>query len=326
MLDIYFESNYGKLYETVENGESIVFEYESQHGKIKHIFIKREIPTLINDELYYDIVTPYGYGGPIIVDATNISEIVTEFELAFKKYCLENNIVSEFIRFHPIVENYSDFERVYDTTYLRNTVGTNMEYEEVFATEFSKSTRKTIRRSLRDGITYETIENPTNLKSFMDVYYSTMDRNKATDYYYFDKKYFNDFLKYFNDKLLLVNVKMDDEIIASSLNLIGNNILHVHLSGTLTEYIKYSPAYIIKYATVEWAKDQQIDVIHYGGGTTNGSEDSLFKFKKIFGQNTEFEFHIGKKVWNEEIYDLLCSENNIDKSIEFFPAYRYNGE
>src|SRR5699024_251270 len=113
MLDIYFESNYGKLYETVENGESIVFEYESQHGKIKHIFIKREIPTLINDELYYDIVTPYGYGGPIIVDATNISEIVTEFELAFKKYCLENNIVSELIRFNYIVDNYIDFVRLF---------------------------------------------------------------------------------------------------------------------------------------------------------------------------------------------------------------------
>src|SRR5699024_5496764 len=319
MLDIYFESNYGKLYETVENGESIVFEYESQDGKIKHIFIKREIPTLINDEVYYDIVTPYGYGGPLIVESINKVELVKGFEREFKKYCLENNLVSEFIRFHPILKNYSDFESVYDTKYLRQTVGTSMNHEDVFTKEFSKSTRKTIRRSLRDGITYEFIENPNNLKSFMDIYYSTMDRNKATDYYYFDENYFGSFQEYFNDKLLLVNVKIDNKLIASSLNLIGSEILHVHLSGTLTEYMKYSPAYIIKYATVEWAKDQQIDVIHYGGGTTNSSEDSLFKFKKRFGQNTEFEFHIGKKVWNEEIYDSLCSENNIDKSIEFFP-------
>ena len=62
--DIYFDNNYGKLYEKVENGIAKVFEYEDENGKITNQFIVREIPEKIDGKIYYDIVTPYGYGGP----------------------------------------------------------------------------------------------------------------------------------------------------------------------------------------------------------------------------------------------------------------------
>jgi len=58
--DIYFDPNYAKLYETMENGKSEVFKYNSPLGKIYHIFIKREIPFSVDSETYYDLVTPYG--------------------------------------------------------------------------------------------------------------------------------------------------------------------------------------------------------------------------------------------------------------------------
>ena len=44
MIDIYFDENYGKLYEEIENGKSEVFEYKTNYGHIRHMFIKREIP------------------------------------------------------------------------------------------------------------------------------------------------------------------------------------------------------------------------------------------------------------------------------------------
>ena len=56
MLDIYFEAQYGKLYEKMENGNVEIFEYEDENGKISNQFIKRKIPTI---EEYYDITTPY---------------------------------------------------------------------------------------------------------------------------------------------------------------------------------------------------------------------------------------------------------------------------
>src|SRR5690606_4634354 len=114
--DIYFEKNYGKLYEKLEKGTSDIFEYNSSIGSVRHMFIKREIPLSVNGEIYFDLVSPYGYGGPIITEYKLgcKSELLKGFENDFKKYCSDNKIVSEFVRFHPIICNAIDFKGIYN--------------------------------------------------------------------------------------------------------------------------------------------------------------------------------------------------------------------
>src|SRR5699024_3111365 len=161
--------NYGKLYEDVENGKSVVFEYESSYGKIQHTFIKRKIPLKVKNDVYYDIITPYGYGGPIVLEANNKEILLKEFEEKFEKYCYENNIVSEFVRFHPVIQNVQDFSEIYDVNPIRNTVGTNIkDYEDPFQEEFSKSCRKNVRRALRNDVGYKITEKPNDIKSFLE--------------------------------------------------------------------------------------------------------------------------------------------------------------
>src|SRR5690625_540875 len=224
MLDIYFEENYGKLYEEHEQGISEVFEYESSNGTVRTVFIKREIPTLVEGEKYYDIVTPYGYGGPVITkltDGASKEDLVKEFMAEFNTYCLENNIVSEFVRFHPILENALDFKSVYDATFLRRTVGTTIRPDEdPLAAEFSRRTRKTVRRSVREGLTYKIERKPENIDDFYEIYYSTMDRNKAGEYYYFEKDYFENLLKHFRENIIIAKVFYKGKIIAMSLNFV----------------------------------------------------------------------------------------------------------
>ena len=193
MIDIYFEPNYGKICEKIENGKCEIFEYSSGLGTVYHMFIKREIDTKIDDTVWYDLITPYGYGGPVIKECRKDcrAELIKEFEYEFEKYCKENRIVSEFIRFHPIVGNANDFKDMYHVSYIRNTVGTNLaDFVDPFQSEFSKSCRKNIRRALKAGVSYRITKNPSNLDNFKKIYYSTMDRNKADDFYYFDDDYF----------------------------------------------------------------------------------------------------------------------------------------
>ena len=54
--DIYFDINYGKLYETMENGKAEIFEYEDDNGKVSNQFILRKIPTEVDGIQYFDIV------------------------------------------------------------------------------------------------------------------------------------------------------------------------------------------------------------------------------------------------------------------------------
>lgn len=325
MIDIYFEPNYGKLYEKIEDGICEVFEYNCELGNIYHMFIKREIPLQINNKTYFDLVTPYGYGGPLITECKegDRKELVLEFEHYFAKYCEENNIISEFVRFHPVVGNALDFKEIYKIENIRKTVGTNIiDYKNPITSEFSKSARKTIRRSMNAGVSFNIIEKPESIHNFKEIYYSTMKRNNASDYYYFDDDYFDECLELFQNHIILVEVLYQEKVIAAGFYFVYGKYIHAHLSGTLKDYLHLSPAYIIKYATAKWAKNNDVHFIHYGGGITNSSDDSLYQFKKKFGKNTDFDFYIGKRIWDKEVYEELCKLKNVDDNIEFFPAYR----
>ncbi|RKQ34283.1 GNAT family N-acetyltransferase [Oceanobacillus halophilus] len=325
MNDIYFEENYGKLYEDIENGKSEVFEYNSSIGKVFHLFIKREIPFSVNGKKYYDLVTPYGYGGPLIIECKEgyRVELVKNFEDEFQKYCNDNDIVSEFVRFHPIEGNAIDFKECYEINHIRNTVGTNLvDFNDPFQSEFSKSCRKNIRKALKEDISYKITKAPTDISEFKKIYYSTMNRNNADDYYYFNDDYFNRSVKLFRDNLLLVEAIYQGQTIAMGFYFIYGETIHIHLSGTLSEFLYLSPAYILRFAVTEWGKKNGYRLIHHGGGRTNDPKDSLFSFKKQFGKNTEFEFYIGKKIWNKYIYEKLCEINKVVEEDNYFPAYR----
>ena len=75
-----------------------------------------------------------------------------------------------------------------------------------------------------------------------------------------------------------------------------------------------------------WGKENGFDFIHYGGGTSSSREDPLFVFKKKFSQNTEFPFYVGKKIWNMDVYEVLCRDVNINKQSDYFPLYRNKAE
>ena len=321
--DIYFEEVYGKSCELIQEGKLDTFKYESEDGFISNMFIKRKINGFDLDKEYYDIATPYGYGGPIINELKGDKKrLLEEYDKEFSEYCRDNNIVSEFVRFHPIIENVKDFEDIYDTIFLRKTVGTNLkDNKDPFMDEFSRSTRKNIRRALKKGICYEIIEKPVELEKFIDIYYSTMDRNNAKDFYYFDHDYFQFLIDNMNDYILNINIYLEDTCISSGIYFVYEKFLHCHLSGTKSEYLKYSPAYILRYALMEWGVEHDMYYIHHGGGTTNDPEDGLFLFKKNFTKDTFFDFYIGKKIFNKEIYDLLVEKTNT-KDSDFFPQYR----
>lgn len=333
--DIYFRDGYGKVNEKIEGGTAQIFRFNCEYGVIVHQFIKRRIPETITggrDDLY-DIITPYGYGGPLIidVDTDNKDELTEEFGRAFGEYCADNRIVSEFIRFYPVYRNHEPMEKIYNPICVRHTVGTDLAgYEDPVAAEFSKSCRKNIRRCINRGITYKVTEHPEKLDGFKEVYYSTMKRDKAEDFYYFGDDYFNGLISRFRDNLLFVEAIYENKTIAAGIYFISDGIIDIHLSGTLSDYLGLNPAYVLRYAVTVWGKEHGYSMIHHGGGTSNAPDNSLYLFKKQFGQNTEFEFYVGKKVWNRQIYDELCRNAGIESNSgditksAFFPEYRGN--
>ncbi|WP_407946503.1 peptidoglycan bridge formation glycyltransferase FemA/FemB family protein [Planococcus antarcticus] len=324
--DLYFKENYCRLYEEIEGGTCEVFEFENDLGSIRHMFMKREIPVEYKENTYYDLTTPYGYGGPLIThlrDGGQKEKLVAHFSKAFRAYCAEHNIISEFVRFHPIKENAKDFTSCFDVHFRRHTTGVTLKgFEDPVQEEFSSSTRKKIRKALRDGVTYRITVNPDNLEQFKEIYLKTMERIGADPMYFFNEAYFSNCLKYFGDQLVLVEVLHESRVIGTELHFHTGPILHTHLSGSLDEYSHLNPVYVMTYAIALWAKQQGVELIHSGGGLTTASDDSLYLFKKKFGRNTEFDYYTGYKIWNEEIYQQLAELSKARPAKEFFPAYR----
>ena len=225
------------------------------------------------------------------------------------------------MRFHPIIQNALDFKDLYGAEYDRHTVGTDLTCDDPIQMEFSKSARKYIRRAIKAGVTWDVIEKPEDVSEFIDIYYSTMDRDKAKGFYYFPQRYFEECVRLFGDHIILVRALYEGKVIAEGFYITYGNTIHAHLSGTLKEYISLSPAYVIKYATVVWGKEHGYKLIHYGGGTSNNPENSLFQFKCKFTKGTQFDFYIGRKIWNPEIYQKLV-ELTGKFDTKFFPKYR----
>lgn len=324
--DIYFEPAYARLYEDADS-MAVEYRFSCPLGEITNLFLKRRIPiTLPDKKQYYDLITPYGYGGPVIRRLENGADkeaLIAAYMEDFQRYAGENRIVSEFVRFHPIVGNGVDFQKAYQSIFDRKTVGTTLTYEDVIAVEFSKHRRKDIRRILKNpDIRYEVNEHPDTLDDFVEVYYSTMDRDNAGEYYYFGKEYFRSILETLGDHVITGKVYLKDKLIAMGVYFRYGKYLHAHLSGTLSDYLEYSPAYILKYALALYGHEKGYEVIHYGGGSSNSPDNGLYKFKREFGQNTEFDFIIAKKIWNEDQYRRLCTAVDGDLDSHFFPAYR----
>ncbi|UJF26099.1 hypothetical protein [Planococcus sp. 107-1] len=151
LKDIYFEKPYARLYEAIEKGISEVFEFQHPLGSIRHLYIRCELDTRLGGQTYYEIKTPYGYGGPLISDCLERDKpfLVKEFQAAFQKYCNEQRIVREFVRFHPVFSNAEDFADCYDVSFKRKTTGTNLALsEDPVQAEFSKSCRRNIKKAL----------------------------------------------------------------------------------------------------------------------------------------------------------------------------------
>ncbi len=325
--DIYFQKEYGMISEFIEKGTSQTYEFESSDGAIQSMFIVREIPFLIDGRQYYDLITPYGYGGPVIKRLTGEKErLLREYEAAFQEYCNEHDIISEFVRFHPMAENGPDFAPIYHSEMIRHTVGTNLkDYDDPVQSEFSKESRKKIRRLLKNGMEFKITKGPINIDQFKKAYYATMDRNKAMEFYYFTDQYYKSCIDMFRENTVLVETLYKGETIAAGYYFIWNKAIHTHLSGTLTEYLFLSPEYILNYAITVWGKEHGYEMIHRGGGRSSAPDDTLYTFKKQFGRNTEFDFYIGRRIWNQTIYRraVEIKESQTGKSdADYFPQYR----
>ena len=64
------------------------------------------VDVLVDDMRYFDIITPYGFNGPVIIDCKEgeAKNLVADFDTAFSQYCTDHHIIAEYIRFFAVAQ------------------------------------------------------------------------------------------------------------------------------------------------------------------------------------------------------------------------------
>ena len=320
--EVFLNPKYAQLYNT-KNQTAKCAIYDDEKTIILYVFIQRKIDIELDEYTYYDIITPYGYGGPCY-SGIKCEYTEQKFNDLFKVWCRENKIISEFIRF-----TLFDDQLIYYPGKIENNnfnIICNLEKdEETIWKDFKHKVRTNVRKAISNGVTVRTDENGDSIEDFLEIYYHTMDRNNAKDFYYFSKDYFNSIIKNLKDNYIIVNVINDSEIISTELILISQETMYSFLGGTKSEYFNLRPNDLLKYEAILWGKKNGMKKYVLGGGYE--VYDRLYDYKLSFEPKGVYSFKVGKRIFNKKIYNLITDKVLADKSEEeiernYFPLYR----
>jgi hypothetical protein len=309
LRDIYFQPEYAALHRFREDTRALLFAFESAGQQWLYPFLLQPIKRIGEHELeesWFDIETPYGYGGPLT--STTDAEFLAAAHGAFTGWCLDEKVVAEFVRLHPLLRNESWVDPRMEVVYDRETVSLNLRgFDALGADElpFDKMTRYMLRRAEGLGISVEACPVEEYFDEFVRLYKLTMERLEADDYYYFSDDYFDGLRRLINDAgWLLAAQDENGELVAAALFLKGETRLHYHLSASdPSRRLPGATNKLIQQAAMLGSREG-FEVLHLGGGITSAPDDSLLKFKRKMGKDAH-AFYIGKRIHQPRVYESL---------------------
>jgi serine/alanine adding enzyme len=306
--DAYFLREYVESGRVLEGGEPAFLHLADTGGDV--IFTG-----LVRDGR--DLITPYGYGGPLAVGDTPPIE---RFYELYDRWCSDRGIVTSFVRFHPLLGNHRqapDGPNV-RVEVLGTTIGWRLDLHDDLMEGLHPKHRNKVRKACKAGVEVTAHPAPADLDDFIALHEETMRRQEASDFYFFSDEYWRS-LQALGEHLVRFDGRLDGDLVASALCLATAPWLHYHLSATDDRAREAAAANLVVFEAGAWAKEGGFTRFHLGAGV-GWSHGSLYEFKQRFDPGGDVEGAIGKFVHNPARYAALGG--NPDDLSGFFPAYR----
>lgn len=341
-MDIHYIPEYALIYK-LTFGQDILLSFFGDHDNfIIAPFMRTNLNLLpfMKDNLdqpdFYDIESLYGYGGPLAYLSGNNEgvrrELFSEFYNTFHEHCLKNNIVDEYIRYHPLLKNYNPVQRFnhVDLTFVKPVIYIDLLQSETDLWKgVCRGHRSSINKARSIGVTIERRRpDDEGLNTFQEIYNETMKRNKANSQWYLPPNYFRNCVKCLTEShTSLFNAMYGGQIIASYLILHGFQTAYYHFGGSREEDFKLRANNLLIYEIAIWAKKKGYKWFHLGGGIH--PNDGVYRFKAGFSKK-QTGLYSSNNIHNQKKYNQICAiKKSWDfshhiKSIQtnFFPAYK----
>jgi hypothetical protein len=318
--DIFLNPSYSALYER-QGIKATAFIYEASGSTVVYPFLLHNLSLLPffpqRSAPAYHIETPYGYGGPVVIEGIPTEHLYQQFYEAFGLWVKEKDVVSEFVRFDLFSEARQYFPGKVELHNHNIVLDLTPSIEDIW-TGFDHKVRKNVHKAILKGV--EVVVDPLGIQldQFLENYYHTLQRRNAAKRYYFGKEFFQQINQTLSGKYCYFHSTHRGKVVSSELVLISGSTIYSFLGGTLANYFHLRPSDLLKYRIIEWAKENGCHKFVIGGG--HQPHDGIFAFKKAFAPNGLVPFYVGKNIHNQEVYNKLAEASGKEQG-DFFPAF-----
>lgn len=310
--DVYFLPEYLLAYEAEERGEACCALAMSGDAIWMYPYLRCSIPMTdkyLEGKVFYDIQSPYGYGGPVVNKAGENEAFLYEAWRYFTDWCGHVGVVGEFCRFHPLLDNHHWAPPEMCVIEDRKTVviDLNIYPNRIWNDSYFRVQRNMIRRAEREGYEYHTLPSLKQMSWFVPMYTQVQEVLQAGSETRFRKTYFESLVQGLGEKTWLGIVKKGTDIVAAVLVLEGELFAHSHLMAYGSGRATAGMTNLLYHGVAFEAAKRGLNALHMGGGKTKDDNDRLFYFKKSLGQGRRM-FYIGTRCHNSELYKRIGTQ------------------
>jgi hypothetical protein len=327
--DVYFLPEYLQAYLNSPDITACCAVYKNGEAMLLYPFLQSRIPRnedAPHAENLQDIQSAYGYGGPVVNVAGEDPRFLQEAWRAFSAWCAAQQIVSEFVRFHPLLDNVRWAPQSMKTFQDRLTVPIMLQsYESAMRdTSYYRVHRQMLSKAERMGFSFHALPALSELSWFVPLYQETQDFLRAGSETRFGMDYFKALADGFGDRSWLGVVKQSDTVAAAALVLEGPAYLHSHLMGYRRDIPTAGMTNLLYHGISVAGASRGKAILHMGGGRTANEQDSLFRFKESLSPERA-GFWLGTLCHDQLQYDALALEwenKNGPRPKNYFQFYR----
>jgi serine/alanine adding enzyme len=345
--DSYYRPGYARACETAGHGKALGLLLETSSVRALLPILLRPLSSLAfcaTSDLY-DVITPYGYGGLLLlseVDPPSPAQF-HELFLCLQQWCKQAKVISCLVRLHPLLhqsEWFSPLAQSSLTGLSRFGATTALDLSQWDSQSDSLATMNKgrlsdltfARRHLQLTWAFAGDAQQENaslgfsesLRMFYSLYEQSMDRLQASSFYHFSYEYYLALAEGLGSNLGIALAWLSGEAVGASMFMADRRFGHYHLSATNGLGRAHKAGTLLVTAGARWARSRGCRWLHLGGGTR--PSDSLYAFKRSFG-GTELEYAFLSFVPDWQCYQKLvqlrtCAPDLPAPREDFFPVYR----
>lgn len=318
--DIFFDDRFCRIFAERDGYPYECVHYEDKNGSVLYPLMKREIVLDGQKTGYIDTVTPYAFGGPIVLNAASNVEranLLDAFRSFFKDYCQRERIVAEYVQFNPWLRNHLDFSEDYELSIHNKIFGIDLSVGDFFMKEFAGRRRTSVRSAEKAGVDVQFDEAGDSLDDFLRIYDLTIERNNIREYFHFSAEFLNKLFQRLKGEIFCLRANYEKRCISVCIILVYKDFIHYLYAANDPNYFKLNASSLLIYKAACYGQEMGCKMMNLGGG---GNEHSRL-FKESFTRKTTFDYFTGTRIHNDTVYNELTRRHGVE-DVHFFPAYR----